>query len=1139
MFFRRLILFLFFLIGAGMVSPTIIFAALVVNEGFDDFDLGRRPVGWEFSGLDSGDVYTAAGSYGVASPALKFSDPGDRVTTATFSAGTNAFLRFWVREIGSGPSDFILVEEYLGSSWRSLTEILPLSEEGTVIGPLPLDESTTRVRFSGYNSGGELALDDVVVRSGTYMRVYFLSWTKIGESSRYGQIIYAELPGPDGLLDTADDVNVLYDGGSSASTSSALAGFLDERIGVDGDIHHMVISHPHNDHYSGLSMAVDRYRVLNFYENYREGSSTYYNFRNKIDDQEIPVYGLEAGDYLSGPETNVGPGWDPVIEVRVLAALESGDYNRDSLLLLVRGGESAFLWGGDATGPTEGYAVANYPDDLSRADIFSVHHHGSTTSGSNGQTFLDRMAPKYAVVPVAFCSTSRHPRAETMDRINNTGAILYRNDLDHHVTVLSDSSGSYEITRGHAWDGTYGSSADLVFPPPDFVTGLAASRRTVDHVVLEWDAANAGDRYLVFRSPMPGGDDGAGRALQAGMSPGEETGIYERLTEEPIAYTVFTDVSGVRGGTYYYRVATVSSYTEYGYTTTQERRWSNEAAAGRLMFSPSPTPEGYKTPRPTLTPVPTSSPVPTATAILTPSTTPTPTAIPSPDPTPPVLFSEDFASGLPDGWEVIDGYDDGYTWTDGNPGGRTSASLTPPFMIVDSDWADVRPMDEELISPPIDCRGYGNVQLRFNHYFYYWSNGDPEKGDVDISVGGGAWRNLARYESTDSGTRVIDLSGQADQKADVRIRWRYYDTEWEWYWGVDDVIVTGEPRPTPSATPAVCTLLDEGFDGFDTGTRPADWTFDGCGSDWDTYTVFGDYGHRSPSIKLDQTGDSIETGEFSPGEWLQFWYKGQGTDSTGSLLIEENYADWVELTDISGLSRAGIVVSGIILNPSTSQIRFTYQKYQGDLALDDIMVKCISGPTPFTPPTPTPAPTATASPTPPPTATPTPLPTATPTPSPTATPTPVPTASPPPSATPSLPLPTPPAPPPPAPPWIRDYNGDGKSDIALFRPAGGLWAIRGLTRLYFGREGDEPVPADYTGDGTTDIAVFREAAGLWAVRGMTRVYFGGFGDFPRPADYRGRGKAEVAVFRPASGLWAVKEVTRAYFGRPGDIPVSR
>ncbi len=77
-----------------------------------------------------------------------------------------------------------------------------------------------------------------------------------------------------------------------------------------------------------------------------------------------------------------------------------------------------------------------------------------------------------------------------------------------------------------------------------------------------------------------------------------------------------------------------------------------------------------------------------------------------------------------------------------------------------------------------------------------------------------------------------------------------------------------------------------------------------------------------------------------------------------------------------------------------------------------------------------------------------------------------------------------------------DFNGDGTDDIAICRPTPGLWAVRGITRAYYGRGGDIPVPGDYNGNGTDSIAICRPTPGLWAVRGVTRVYYGGPGDIP-------------------------------------------
>ncbi len=118
-----------------------------------------------------------------------------------------------------------------------------------------------------------------------------------------------------------------------------------------------------------------------------------------------------------------------------------------------------------------------------------------------------------------------------------------------------------------------------------------------------------------------------------------------------------------------------------------------------------------------------------------------------------------------------------------------------------------------------------------------------------------------------------------------------------------------------------------------------------------------------------------------------------------------------------------------------------------------------------------------------------------------------------------------------------DYNGDGRDEIAVFRPSSGLWAVRGVTRVYFGGFSDIPVPGDYDGDGRTDIGIFRGLSGLWAVRGVTRAYFGGGSDIPVPGDYAGSGRCDIGIFRPSAGLWAIRGQTRLYFGTSGDQPL--
>ena len=69
-----------------------------------------------------------------------------------------------------------------------------------------------------------------------------------------------------------------------------------------------------------------------------------------------------------------------------------------------------------------------------------------------------------------------------------------------------------------------------------------------------------------------------------------------------------------------------------------------------------------------------------------------------------------------------------------------------------------------------------------------------------------------------------------------------------------------------------------------------------------------------------------------------------------------------------------------------------------------------------------------------------------------------------------------------------DFDGNGTSEIAIFRRGAGLWSVRGLGTTYYGREGDVPVNGDYDGDGYADVSVFRPSTGLWALKDISRLY---------------------------------------------------
>ncbi|MCO6509350.1 MAG: VCBS repeat-containing protein [Aridibacter famidurans] len=146
-----------------------------------------------------------------------------------------------------------------------------------------------------------------------------------------------------------------------------------------------------------------------------------------------------------------------------------------------------------------------------------------------------------------------------------------------------------------------------------------------------------------------------------------------------------------------------------------------------------------------------------------------------------------------------------------------------------------------------------------------------------------------------------------------------------------------------------------------------------------------------------------------------------------------------------------------------------------------------------------------------------------------------------------------------------DFDGDGKSDISVFRPlpsspiAGGplvgstsqWWLLNSIDisslGITFGGPDDLPVPADFTGDGKSDVAFYRPSDATWFVlRSEDMTFFafpfGAPGDVAAPGDYDGDDQADPAVYRPSEGNWYILRssdsgVSVFPFGVPEDKPI--
>ncbi|MEV4467309.1 S8 family serine peptidase [Micromonospora echinofusca] len=147
-------------------------------------------------------------------------------------------------------------------------------------------------------------------------------------------------------------------------------------------------------------------------------------------------------------------------------------------------------------------------------------------------------------------------------------------------------------------------------------------------------------------------------------------------------------------------------------------------------------------------------------------------------------------STVPAGWSVVDHAGSGQVWKftdDGARGNLTGG--TGNFAIIDSDeYGSGGKQDTSLVSPVVDLTGVTAPVIRFNQD-YNWLGSD--RADVDLSLDGGTtWTNVLRQAADVRGPKVTEIAvPQAAGQAQARVRFRYYDASYEWWWSVDNVLI--------------------------------------------------------------------------------------------------------------------------------------------------------------------------------------------------------------------------------------------------------------------------------------------------------------------------------------------------------------
>ena len=265
---------------------------------------------------------------------------------------------------------------------------------------------------------------------------------------------------------------VLIDGGD-AYTSSYVIGFL-KRLGIKR-LQLVVATHYDSDHISGLVGALSAFAVDEVWGPAYEGDTkTYNSFATMIRSKEVPWTYPEDGRTFSGDGCTV-----TVLASTVPGTVRQGEEvsgdgsgtgdpsetgEDTSLALRVTLDNVSILVMGDSGAARERALVKK--GALGQYYIFLVNHHGSRYS--NTSELLNAAQPKYAVISVGD-NDYGHPAKECIDRLLESGAMIFRTDLQGTITMSVEGSEVHpdKAALADPYEAVKGGSEQQVEHPED------------------------------------------------------------------------------------------------------------------------------------------------------------------------------------------------------------------------------------------------------------------------------------------------------------------------------------------------------------------------------------------------------------------------------------------------------------------------------------------------------------------------------------------------------------------------------------------------------------------------------------------------------------------------------------------------
>jgi competence protein ComEC len=261
------------------------------------------------------------------------------------------------------------------------------------------------------------------------------SCVSIEEGNNDLKVHFIDVGQADSILVQQGNSSMLIDAGNNGD-NKVVKSYLDGQGITALDV--VIGTHAHEDHIGSMDYIINSFQVGKVYfPKQTATTNTFKDFVTSVKSKELKLTVPAVGSSFKVGEAIVS----------ILAPNGTGyeDANDYSIVVKVTFGSTSFLLTGDAEAVSESQMLSKELDVS--ATVLKVGHHGSRSS--TGQTFLDRVNPKYAVVSVGKDNSYGHPTQEVMNRLNAKSIPVYRTDESGTVVATSDGSNvSFNVNAG-------------------------------------------------------------------------------------------------------------------------------------------------------------------------------------------------------------------------------------------------------------------------------------------------------------------------------------------------------------------------------------------------------------------------------------------------------------------------------------------------------------------------------------------------------------------------------------------------------------------------------------------------------------------------------------------------------------------